>query len=178
VCVHGCCASTRKRGDTHRRRGASGEGSHLASGGLICRPAVGFPCRQIGREGSSVGLKHSGLLRLEIGAQLLTEMSVRGNVAQAAKGVASMTSTSLDYHGATIQVVADDDARAAHVEPERAPGLYINGQLVPTTTTRETRRQWTYLLPYQEFDSLMEMGKAVVDHVHGGKRDEAEHTKT
>jgi hypothetical protein len=83
----------------------------------------------------------------------------------------------VDYKGVTLTILSPDAPEAAlHGRPEEAEGeaaeeetaaLVIDGQLLPTSRNAETGRHWTYLLPYQDFDSLTSLGKAVVDYVHG-----------
>jgi hypothetical protein len=63
------------------------------------------------------------------------------------------------------------------VRPQGPPDelLYINSRLIPTKASESTGRHWTYLLPYEDFDSLLSLGKAVVERVYGraGEREGA-----
>lgn len=48
-------------------------------------------------------------------------------------------------------------------EPGEARGLYVDGAYVPTSR-RPSGRYWTHRLPYQEFESLTDLGKSLIDH--------------
>lgn len=52
---------------------------------------------------------------------------------------------------------------ASLAEPGEASGLYIDGDFVPTVR-RSSGGFWTHRLPYEEFDSLADLGKALVDY--------------
>lgn len=79
-----------------------------------------------------------------------------------------MPEKSTDYKGVNITVRTPEGAPTPLVaQPAEVSGLYVDGQFVPTTASAATGRHWTYLLPYQEFESLMSLGEAVVDYVHG-----------
>jgi len=48
-------------------------------------------------------------------------------------------------------------------EPGEAHGLYVDGQFVPTER-HAAGRYWTHRLPYQDFESLTDLGRALIDH--------------
>lgn len=72
------------------------------------------------------------------------------------------------YKGArlTVRSVAPPGATAVDATAE-AESLYIDDHQIPTTRSEGSGQYWTYLLPYQEFATLQEMGEAIVDNVHG-----------
>lgn len=61
--------------------------------------------------------------------------------------------------------------RAPEEDPEAAL-LYLDGRLIPTMANPGTGRVWTTMLPYQEFDSLLDLGEAVVTTVYRRPADE------
>ncbi|MFF7994746.1 hypothetical protein ACFZDG_33865 [Kitasatospora xanthocidica] len=67
-----------------------------------------------------------------------------------------MEDESLQHRGRTIVVAGKDQEK---------PRLLIDGQEVEHVHRPKTGRYATALLPYTEYDSLAELGKAVVDHV-------------
>jgi hypothetical protein len=48
-------------------------------------------------------------------------------------------------------------------EPGDAHGLFIDGQYI-ATERHSSGRFWTHRLPYQDFESLADLGKALIDH--------------
>jgi hypothetical protein len=47
-------------------------------------------------------------------------------------------------------------------EPGEVRGLYVDGTFIPARR-QPSGRFWTHRLPYTEFDSLTELGKALID---------------
>lgn len=78
-----------------------------------------------------------------------------------------MADESRVFRGARIRVRA---SKAGSAERGAGPGelgeLRIDDRLIPTTRVA-TGGHWTHLLPYEEFDSLMSLGEAVVEHAYG-----------
>ena len=52
--------------------------------------------------------------------------------------------------------------RGRGTEPGEAAGLYVDGSYVPTER-RPSGRFWVRLLPHTEFDSLGELGAALIE---------------
>lgn len=48
-------------------------------------------------------------------------------------------------------------------EPGEAHGLYVDGVYVPTER-QASGRFWTHRLPYAEYESLTDLGKALIDN--------------
>lgn len=71
-----------------------------------------------------------------------------------------------EYEGIEI-VVRSAEAPGGHAEEEAGPpGLFVDGRPVAASVSESTGRLWHWRLPYREFESPIELGEAIVDHLH------------
>ena len=62
-----------------------------------------------------------------------------------------------------IEVRDLEEGGGTGAEPGEARGLYVDGMFIPTRR-EPSGRFWTHRLPYDQFDSLTDLGKALVDY--------------